>query len=89
MTKKQRQKPGKVIRVDPETWRLVSAQRGPKETIVSAVRRLLGLNDQTTKRYVLPSDLSESIEEARGRAVLRSVKKKIKPERPIAVRIDP
>lgn len=89
MSAAKKEKPGKVVRLDPAVWRLVSAERTKGETITGAIRRLLGLTRaKTRKLYVLPSDLSESVEEARGRAVLVAVKRKMKPEKPIAVRIE-
>lgn len=91
-TRKQ-EKPGKVVRVDPLIWKHLMARRKEKETVSSVIRRLLGLpsrrpgiSSPPKKFYVLPSDLSESAEEARGRAIIRAVRAKKKPERPIEVR---
>lgn len=85
-------KPGKVIRIDELTFRFISEKRRRGEQITTLIRRLIGLPsrkgivDRPTK-YVLPSDLYESIEEARGAAVLKSVKAKAKKtEEPIAIR---
>lgn len=88
----RKEKPGKVVRVDPVTWKLIASSRGAKETVTAVIRRLMGLSprkgDAPKKLYVLPSALSESIEEARGKAILEAVKKKGKPEKPIAVRVE-
>lgn len=85
-------KPGKVLRVDPLIYKMLSAKKGPKETWSSVIRRLLGLpsrkGEQPKKHYVLPSSLSESLPEARGRAVIEAAKKKTKPEKPVAVRVE-
>jgi len=41
-------------------------------------------------RYVLPSDIHETVEDARGAAVIRAVRSRIKrAERPIPVRVKP
>lgn len=90
-------KPGKVIRIDPSIWDFVQSKRRGEETISSVLRRLLGLSrrrgwsrrteDPETKSFfVLPSELSRTAAEARGRAVMLSVRSKSKPEKPIEVR---
>lgn len=87
------QKPGKVIRVSKKLWSLLQEKRRKRETNDAVLRRLIGLEDKKGNPpeakvfFALPSDLAESAAEARGRAVLASVRKK-KPvaERPIAVR---
>lgn len=85
-------KPGKVIRVDPVVWKLLSAKREPKETITAVLRRLLALpgrkGEKPKQYYILPSDLTETISEARGRAIVMAVRRKTKPEKPIAVRLE-
>lgn len=95
MTSKQ--KPGKVIRVDPMIWKYLSQNRKPKETVSALIRRLVGLpprkgaNIQSGYRYyILPESkiVCDSIEEARGQAILRAIKagKKKPTEKPIEVR---
>lgn len=85
-------KPGKVIRIDELTYRFISEKRRRGEQITSLVRRLIGLPSRKgivdrPVRYVLPSDLHATVEEARGAAVLKSVKAKTKKtEEPIAIR---
>lgn len=89
---KQKDKPGKVIRVDPTTWKYITQQKQEKETLSAVVRRLLGLapkkgNWIPNKFFILPSSLFNSVSEARGAAVMQAVKKKDKSiERPIEVR---
>ncbi len=84
-------KPGKVLRVDELTFRFLAEKRKRGEQMTALIRRLIGLPsrkgiiDSPTK-WALPSDLFESIEEARGAAVVRAVKAKRKPEEPKPVR---
>jgi len=79
-------KPGHVVRLDPLMWSLVAAAKRKGESVSVVIRRLL--NPPVRRLYVLPSDLINTIEEARGRAVVRSVKKRTKPERPVMVKVD-
>lgn len=84
-------KPGKVIRVDPVTWKVLQGERSAGESTTACVRRLLGLPARKTKKveaeYVLPSDVYPTIEDARGAAVLRKVRSRSKEiEEPIPVR---
>lgn len=85
-------KPGKVLRVDPMIYKVLASKKGPKETWSAVLRRLLGLPSRKgvapKKHFVLPSALIESLPEAKGRAVLEAAKKKTKPEKPVAVRIE-
>lgn len=79
----KKQKPGKVIRVDELTFRFLAEKRRRGEPVTALVRRLLGLPSrsgicETQTKYVLPSDLHETVEDARGAAVLRAVKQKKK-----------
>lgn len=87
--KKRKQKPkrGHVVRVADAIFDLVVSGRRDGETITEAISRLI-LGDPESLRFVLPSDLHETPEDARGVAVLRSVKRKEKRiERPLSVRI--
>jgi hypothetical protein len=84
-------KPGKVIRVDPITWSFLKERKGRRETISALVRRLIGLPSKkgivdTTAKFALPSELFDSIEEARGAAIMKAVRAKKKPEEPVVVR---
>lgn len=89
-------KPGKVIRVDPIIWKYLNQQRKPKETVSALIRRLLYLPTKKGEAqpqrlfYILPESkiVCESIEEARGQAILKAVKsgKKRPSEKPVAVR---
>lgn len=85
--KKQKTKPGKVVRLNPDLALIVELERLPGETISATVRRLLGVSAEV--RYVLPSDLFEDPADARGASVLRAVRsgspRKI--EQPVKVRL--
>ncbi len=83
--KKNKIKKGRVIRVTPDLQRLIEASQEPGESIPSVIKRLLGIKGDI--RYVLPSDLYETKADARGAAVLKSVKNKSSPEKPLEVRI--
>jgi hypothetical protein len=85
MASPKKVKPGKVVRLTPDLVTLVMTERKLGESIPSVIRRLLNLTGEV--RYVLPSDLHESIADAKGTAVLRAVRSKSKGiERPIPVR---
>lgn len=80
--------------------RLIGLPRKREKTdfvpFVDKVEELLGeiqdLREEVTavrsapSLFVLPSDISESAAEARGRAVIEAVRAKKKPERPIEVK---
>ncbi len=86
--RKQAKKKGRVVRLTPDLVTIVAEQQQPGETVHEVIRRLLGLTGDI--RYVLPSDLHESVEDARGRAIIKAVRSKVKrTERPVAVRIRP
>lgn len=95
--KKQKPKPGHVLRVDAATWRFIEKKRRGSEPFASLMRRLIGLPNRkgeppAADYYVLPGAhmALETIEEARGAAILLAVKgKKGKAliERPVAVRV--
>lgn len=79
-------KKGKVIRLTPDLVTLVVENRRKNETIPAVIRRLLDIKGEI--RYVLPSDIYETVEDARGVAVLRAVKSKMKKtEKPLVVRV--
>lgn len=81
----QKPKKGRVIRITPDLVDLIAREQIPGETIYATLRRLLGLEGEVS--WVLPSDLHQKIEDARGSAVLRALGKKTKKaERPIPVR---
>lgn len=85
MSRKQKPKKGKVVRLTPDLVTIITEEHQEGETVPETIRRLLGLTGEV--RYVLPSDIHESIEDARGAAVIRAVRSKIKrTERPIPVR---
>lgn len=86
MTKKKRKsKPGRVVRLSPDLVTIVNEEWREGDTIPKVLKRLLGLTGDV--RYVLPSDLHESAEDARGAAVIRAVRRKQKrTERPVPVR---
>jgi hypothetical protein len=86
-------KPGKVVRLDPTIVKHLEAKRRPKETISGVLRRLIGLPTKDGALelriyYALPSDLFETVAEARGRAIVSAVRegKKRLMEKPVPVR---
>ena len=79
-------KKGRVVRLTPDLVKLVSESQHKGETIPSVIRRLL--TPRGLVRFVLPSDIYETVEDARGVAVMKAVKSKAKrAEKPIAVRV--
>lgn len=85
MKRKQKKKSGRVVRLNPSLDRLVRREQREDEAIHETIQRLIEDGDV---RYVLPSDLHESVEDARGVAVVRAVKAKVKrTEKPIPVRV--
>jgi hypothetical protein len=82
----QKKKPGRVIRITPDLAKLISAEQKKGETIPAVIKRLLSLNAEV--RYALPSDLHETVADAKGYATLKAVRSKSRePERPIPVRV--
>lgn len=92
-------KPGKVIRVSPLVWKTLQGSRRRKESVDSAMRRLLGLpgrkspTQELREFFALPAAqiIRERVEDARGIAVILAarMKKAGKPaaiEEPIRVR---
>jgi hypothetical protein len=86
LKRKSKKKLGRVIRVTPDLQAIIEVEKKKNETIPEVLRRLLGLRGEV--RYVLPSDIYETPEDARGVAVMRAVKSKNKKiERPLSVRV--
>lgn len=94
--RKQGPKKGRVIRVSPDAWKIVEKSRKSEERIVMTVDRLILGGLKKGKRYFILPDSGivltncRSLAEARGAAVLHSVRKfgrgKVKEaEEPIAV----
>ena len=86
--RKQKTKPGKVVRLNPQTWKLVEWERHEGETIDATVRRLLCIPPKDAKSYFfLPKSrvICETKAEARGLATIMHVRngKKTKLEEPI------
>ena len=83
--RKQRRKKGRVFRLDDDIAVIIAEEQRPGETVSETARRVFGLSGEV--RYVLPSDIYESVEEARGASVLRAVRTKTKKtERPVPVK---
>lgn len=76
-------KKGRVIRINPDLVSIIEAEREGEEPVSETLRRLLGLKGDV--KYVLPSDIHETVEDARGRAILKALRSR-RPERPIPVR---
>ena len=89
---KQKDKPGKILRVDKDTWDFIQSVRSGPERLTDLVRRLIGLSPKgevltpPKSIYTLPSMLFETKEEAKGEALYKSVKEKTDLEEPIKVR---
>lgn len=84
--KKQRPKKGKVVRLNEDLAIIVESEQREGETISEVMRRLFGYGDEI--RFALPSDLFESIEDARGAAVVKKVRmRSSRAERPLPVRV--
>jgi len=89
-------KPGKVVRVSPKVWEYLKTKRKPKETIDSLIRRLIGFPNKkgepnsVNTYFILPETkiVCDSVEEARGKAILFAIKngKKKPTEKPVRVR---
>ncbi len=87
--RKQKPKKGKVARLSPDLVRLVDLNRRSGETVPDVLRRLIHDDKESTEKFALPSDLHESPEDARGAAILRSVRDRSgRIERPIKVRTE-
>lgn len=84
--RKQKPKKGKVVRLTPDLVVFLEGKRRDSETVSETFQRILGQIGET--RFVLPSDLHETIEEARGYAILRKVRTKAKQaEKPVKVKV--
>lgn len=90
MKTKQKKKSGHVVRVSDEALTFVDSVEGEsvREKLENLIEETRHLRKETRakKFYALPSDLCDSVEEARGLAVVRAVKQKKKPEEPVVVR---
>lgn len=83
--KKQKPKSGRVVRLTPDLVALVAKEQREGEFVHSTIRRLLGVSGSIC--WVLPSDLHEKVEDARGEEVIRAFRGKRKPkEKPVPVR---
>lgn len=79
-------KKGRVVRLTPDLVRLVTESQRPGETIPAVMRRLIGSEEEI--RYVLPSDIHESVEDARGVAVIRAVERRTTAiEKPLKIQV--
>lgn len=84
--RKQKKKKGKVVRITPDLVALIAKEHQEGETIPETLRRLTNPNGERVK-YVLPSDIHETVEDARGTAIVRAVRaRRRKAERPVPVR---
>lgn len=86
--RRQRPKAGKVVRLNPQTWRLVERERTQAETIDATIRRLLRETPRKLRSYyLLPKSgvICNSMAEARGMATVLHVRsgKRLKLEEPI------
>jgi hypothetical protein len=87
--KKQRPKKGRVARLSPDLVRLVDLNRREGETVPDVLRRLIHRDHESEAKFALPSDLHETPEDARGAAIVRSVRDRSgRIERPIKVRTE-
>jgi len=83
-------KPGKVVRVSPELWKLICTERTEGESVDSVLRRVIGIDATIEEFFVVPSDLCKSPAEARGHAVIKAVRtrnKDLAKETPLKVRL--
>lgn len=91
MKTKQKKKLGRVVRISPFLDDLVTKKRLPRESIAATLERLLGRSSDAKIYFILPEAriVCETIEEARGKAILIAVKSGMKKpkEKPIAVRV--
>lgn len=90
--RKQGPKPGKVVRINPTTLKLISSEMKNGESTVSVIERLVKAANSVKKGktyYILPSlnVVCESLPDAKGKAILAAVlKKTTEVETPIAVK---
>lgn len=85
--KRQAPKKGRVYRIPEDVVPIIEMEHQEGETYTETFRRVFGAARDV--RYVLPSDLHEHIEDARGKAVMKVAKVKGEGviERPLAVRV--
>lgn len=82
--RKYKKKAGRVVRLTPDLVKVLADEQREGETIPATIRRLLKVKGEIL--YVLPSDVYERVEDARGQAVLRAIRAKTKrTEKPIQV----
>ncbi len=91
MKVKQKPKLGRVIRISPLLDKLLAKHKTSKESMSAVLERLLANPPSDNKTYfILPEAriVFDTIEEARGKAILLAVKSGMKKpkEKPIAVR---
>lgn len=82
---KQKAKPGRVVRLTPEFWSFIAEHKRGNESIDAFLRRQCFFRAE--HKWALPSDLFGTLAEAKGEAILRSVRsrKKSPPESPVKV----
>lgn len=88
---KQKPKQGEVIRISPSLSKLLAKHKTSKESKSATLERLLANPSSSAKTYfILPESrmVFDTIEDARGKAILLAVKSGMKKpkEKPIAVR---
>lgn len=89
--RKQAPKPGKVVRINPNTLKIVSSEMKEGEPMVAAIERLVKAAHVKKGKtyYILPESgvVCDSLPEAKGKAIIAAVlKKKKKIETPVAVK---
>ena len=87
---KQKKKLGHVIRISPSLWKKISKERREKESSSAILERLIAGDSTENKTYfILPEAkiVCDTIEEARGKAILLAVRSGMKrpKEKPIEV----
>lgn len=74
---KQAPKKGKVVRASVKSWKLIQRARLEGEKITHTLERILTKKLKYGKSlYVLPEDACSTLSEAKGKAILKAVKKK-------------
>lgn len=87
--RKQKKKPGKVIRVPKELAKLLNENRKGQETWGQCLSRLIDEGKTTETMWTLPSRLLPTREEALGQSIQEAVREKIplqNREEPVKVR---
>jgi hypothetical protein len=86
-------KPGKVVRVPADVWKILQAVRRPRESVAALLKRLM--RPDTDTMYVLPESMMvfRTEAEAKGKAIVMSVMqsrksgKKSPPESVVPVKV--